>query len=117
MLRATITTGQSALKSSLLINGGAALAILAFIGKIWSVSEPIPYFISLSLLYYVLGVLSGAVASGFTYISQAGYAEEFGKYSNNIGLLGHFVAIFGVMLAYILFISASFLAYQAIVNG
>lgn len=33
MLRATIATGQSALKSALLINGGAAVAVLAFIGN------------------------------------------------------------------------------------
>src|SRR5690348_15897112 len=35
MFRTVIVTGQSALKSALLINGGAALAILAFVGHIW----------------------------------------------------------------------------------
>ncbi|MGI8426184.1 MAG: hypothetical protein ACR2M4_06230 [Actinomycetota bacterium] len=36
MLRATVLTGQSALKSALLINGGAAVALLAFVGSIWN---------------------------------------------------------------------------------
>ena len=35
MLKATMEYGGAAIKSSLLINGGAAIALLAFIGKIW----------------------------------------------------------------------------------
>lgn len=41
MLKATITTGQTALKSSLLINGGAAVAMLAFVGNMWGVKKSI----------------------------------------------------------------------------
>lgn len=35
MLRSVISYGQAALKSTLLINGGAAAALLPFIGNIW----------------------------------------------------------------------------------
>lgn len=40
MLRATIMTGQSALKGCLLINGGAAIAVLAFLGNAWTKDFP-----------------------------------------------------------------------------
>ncbi len=116
MLKATVATGQSALKSALLINGGAAIAILAFIGKIWSQDNDIPACISISLACYVFGVLSAASASGFTYLSQAGYGKEFGKYSYHIGTIGRFIAIICVILAYILFGAASWLSYLAISN-
>src|SRR5688572_17379928 len=36
LLRATIQTGDAALKSAILINGGASAALLAFIGSAWS---------------------------------------------------------------------------------
>ncbi|WOB60628.1 MULTISPECIES: hypothetical protein [Pseudomonas] len=36
MLRATIGTSHLAIKSALLINGGAAVAFLAFLGTAWS---------------------------------------------------------------------------------
>ena len=35
MFKSVITAGQSALKSSMVVNGGAAAALLAFTGKIW----------------------------------------------------------------------------------
>ncbi len=121
MLRATITTGQSALKSALLINGGAAVALLAFIGSAgsaWSsnkIAEALPD-ISAALLLYVFGVLAAAVAAGATYLSQAGYGNEFGKASRCVGYIGHVLAVVGVLASYILFGRASWLAYLGIAS-
>ena len=118
MLRATITTGQSALKSALLINGGAAAALLAFIGSAWSsnkIAEALPN-ISAALLLYVFGVLAAAVAAGATYLSQAGYGNEFGKASKCVGYIGHVLAVVGVLASYILFGRASWLAYLGIAS-
>jgi hypothetical protein len=118
MLRATITTGQSALKSALLINGGAAAALLAFIGSAWSsntIAEALPD-ISAALLLYVFGVLAAAVAAGATYLSQAGYGNEFGKASRCVGYIGHVLAVVGVLASYILFGWASWLAYLGIAS-
>ena len=116
MLRATITTGQSALKSALLINGGAAAALLAFIGSAWSSNKfgtALPE-ISAALLHYVFGVLAAAVAAGSTYLSQAGYGNEFGKTSRCVGFIGHVLAVLFVLASYILFGRASWLAYLGI---
>jgi len=85
MLRSVITTGQSALKSSLLINGAAAVALLAFIGNIWNIDPSVVAGIANALGFYVVGVLLAAVAAGVTYFSQAGFGREFGKCSHAIG--------------------------------
>ncbi|GHA85507.1 hypothetical protein [Modicisalibacter luteus] len=119
MLRAIITVGQSALKGALLINGGAAVALLAFIGKIWGNTDTQPTLIALSaaLLSYVFGVLSAAMAAGATYFAQAGYANEFGRFSQGVGRAGHIAAIGFVFGAYYLFAQGSWMAFKAIGVG
>lgn len=115
MLRSVITTGQSALKSSLLINGGASVAILGFIGSVWSDSKTTSMLpsLSISLLLFVWGVLSAAIAAGATYVSQAGYGREFGSKSQAIGRFCHVVAVLGVVGAYAFFGLGAWRAYVA----
>lgn len=120
MLRATITTGQMALKSALLINGGASVAMLAFTGNVWGKENTLPCLVELlafSLALFVFGVLSAAVAAGFTYLSQAGYAGEFGKVSNKIGSVAHIITVIAVITSYVLFAKGSLLAFSAIGSG
>ena len=117
MLRSVITTGQSALKSALLINGAAAVALLAFIGNVWS-SPKGPQTIAgipSAMSYYVIGVLVAAVAAGFTYLSQAGYGSEFGKASRVIGVAGHIGAVSCAVASYVLFGYASLTAYRVFI--
>ncbi len=78
MFKSVILTGQSAIKSGILINGGAAVALLAFIGKIWTESQTqiTTSLLSTALVYFSVGVLLGALTSGFTYLSQLCYSNE-----------------------------------------
>lgn len=119
MLRATISVGQSALKSALLINGGAAVALLAFIGKIWGNAESVETIDALasSLICFVIGVLSTAMAGAATYFSQAGYASQFGPNKDWLGNRGRLFAVLFVFGGYILFGVGAWLAYQAIGAG
>ena len=117
MLRSVITTGQSAVKSALLINGAAAVALLAFIGNIWS-SPTGPHTIAgipCAMAYYVIGVLVAAVAAGFTYLSQAGYGSGFGNASRVVGVAAHIGAVSCVVASYVMFGYASLLAYRVFV--
>jgi len=100
----------------LLINGGAAVAVLAFVGGLWPQSSASPAIgsLALALLYYVFGVLTAAVASGATYFSQDGYGQEFGRASDIVGRVGHILAVLGVLIAYGLFGYASWSAFLAI---
>lgn len=120
MLRATITTGQTALKSSLLINGGAAVATLAFVGNLLGRKESyqaLLNFIPESLVCFVFGVLSAAIAAGCSYFSQAGYGDEFGKASRKVGVIRHLLAVIAVVTSYVLFGRGAWLAYISIGNG
>ncbi|WP_447044094.1 hypothetical protein [Vreelandella sp. H-I2] len=119
MLRSVVTVGQSALKSALLINGGASVALLAFIGKIWGGTNAQPTLDALAaaLLCYIFGVLSSAMAAGATYFSQAGYAGEFGSIAHRVGRSGHVAAVLFVFGGYYLFARGSWLAFKAIGLG
>lgn len=114
MLRSVISTGQTALKSSLLINGAAAVALLAFIGNIWTPNTYSPTVVGTAdaLASYVFGILVAAVAAGFTYLSQAGYAKQLGKSSGLIAVTVHVGAVICVVMSYVAFGYASFLAYH-----
>lgn len=103
MLRAVIATGQMALKTSLLINGGATAALLAFIGKATDKIGGSGSVLWISVTFFAVGVLTAGVATGATYFSQAGYGNEFGKFSRRIGVTGHFTAILCVIGSYVLF--------------
>lgn len=117
MLRAVITIGQSALKSALLINGGAAVALLAFVGKIWGdvESKGTLEVLSIALISFVFGVLSSAMAAGATYFSQSGYSSDSGRIIKWVGDGGRVIAILFVFGGYFLFGRGAWLAYQAIV--
>jgi hypothetical protein len=73
-LKAVNAAGQSAIKSSMLVNGGGAVALLAFIGHLTTSSETarsIPTF-AFPLTIFVLGVWLGGLSAGFTYLTALG---------------------------------------------
>lgn len=75
MFRSVIASGQNAIKSSFLLNGGASVALLAFIGHLaqFQPAKVAPF--SSCLLPFTYGVLAIAVTSGLTYLSQWLYAS------------------------------------------
>ena len=110
MFKSVIISGQAALKSAILINGGATVALLAFIGSVFKVSQNSEVVTKLShaMFCFVIGVLSGAIASGVVYIAQFVYARE--KLC-----LGHILNGFSwflVVLSYILFLTGVILAFK-----
>ena len=75
MFRSVITSGQAAIKSSFLLNGGAAVAMLAFIGHLAQFKPEKVSAFSACLLPFAYGVLAIAVTSGLTYLSQWFYSS------------------------------------------
>jgi hypothetical protein len=78
--------GQSALKSIMLINGGAAVALLAFLGNLVNSHANVALLpFANSMRGFVIGVFLSAVAFATTYLSQVCYSgdttshERFGK--------------------------------------
>ena len=81
MFRSVIIYGQAALKSSILINGGAAVALMAFIGKIWGTELAVPAVEALTaaVLLFAFGVLASALGTGSTYVTQFSYMRDWNK--------------------------------------
>jgi hypothetical protein len=76
--KAVMELAQSVLKSAILINGGAAVALLAFLGSIWGKgidSQSIQPMVS-GISNFAFGALCGAVSSAFSYCSQSCFAHS-----------------------------------------
>ncbi len=75
LFRSVIAAGQSAIKSSFLLNGGAAVALLAFIGHLAQFKASAVARFGECMLPFAYGVLAIAVTAGLTYLSQWLYAS------------------------------------------
>lgn len=65
--KSVITMAELALKNAILVNGGAAIALLTFIGN----TKPADHkLIVVSLFLFAFGVLLGALAIFFAYLAQ-----------------------------------------------
>ncbi len=115
MFKSVILSGQTALKSSLLVNGGAAVAILGFFSKAWSNNVPDVVLKALpsSLLFYVMAILCAAIATGFTYVSQGYFQHD----KDTLGKAMRIMAIVLIICSYVGFGMGSFQAYAAFSNG
>ena len=111
--QSVIQTGQAALRSAILINGGAAVALLAFLGRIWETepSQTVVVGLPTSLLGFVFGVLAAAVASGTTYLAQFVLGENWIKTGHTMNI----ISILLVIVSYGLFVFGGYTAYEAFV--
>lgn len=103
MFRSVITSGQNAIKSSFLLNGGAAIAMLAFIGHLAEIAPEKVSNFGCALLPFTLGVLAISVTSGFTYLSQWFYSEEDAKFQK-LGFIFNVTCIILALASYIFFV-------------
>lgn len=112
MFRSVIQSGQNAVKSSFLLNGGASVALLAFIGKLTEEQHSkIPAFAD-ALTIFVIGVFSIALASGVTYLSQWFYAESE-SWKQKAGFALNMVSIVLGLSSYAFFIWGMCRAYSS----
>ncbi|ANC04200.1 hypothetical protein AB688_19660 [Pseudomonas putida] len=92
MFKSVVHTGQNALRAIVLLNGGAAVALLAFIGKLADVSRlNIPLF-AVPLTIFVVGAFLSTISSGLTYLTQVLYSEQR-KWRNRTGVFLQMVSI------------------------
>ena len=115
--RQVIALGQSTLKSIMLINGGAAVALLAFLGSLVSAktrSVPLLSFAN-SMQAFVWGVFLAAVAYGLTYFSQLCYGGEK-KWQQRTGVVLHVLTSLVATAALLMFLWGAKLAYLGFVG-
>ncbi len=125
MFRTVVEYGRDALKAAMLINGGAAVAVLAFIGNIWTIegSDDAVRSLACAVAMFGFGVLFAAVSSAFTYITQYFYNMDtvFGPENPTLGLKYrkiaisfHCIVLFLVFSSFGLFCAGVVLSFQSI---
>ena len=111
-LEVVVSSAESALKSAFLVNGGGAVALLAFFGQATRQGATSPW-LSHALLALVIGTALATVATGLSFLAQYGYMmgkrrSRFGRSAKDITAAN----IVLVMLSYVCFVAAGFLAYK-----
>lgn len=120
MFKSVIEYGQMAIKGGMLLNGSAAIALLAFIGNIITQTsrphiEMIPMVKILSLFCY--GSFASLFGAAMAYFTQLIYQEKNEKdemKNKKWGRLFHVLSIFFVLSGYILFAYAVY-AFSSVV--
>jgi hypothetical protein len=72
---AAVTTGTETVKAILLINGGACVAVLAFIGSLASQGQVVTD-LAVSLVWFAIGALVAVISAGFGYLTNLSYFAE-----------------------------------------
>ncbi|MDK9721917.1 MAG: hypothetical protein OEL53_12115 [Rhodospirillales bacterium] len=70
---AAVSIGLAALKTFIILNAGAIISIMAFVGQVWG-GEGANLLINkivASLPYFLMGAVSGAGSNGFAYFYQS----------------------------------------------
>lgn len=92
MFRSVIESGQNALRTAFLLNGGGAIAMLTFVGNL-AINDPLRVpSLAPSLTLFVVGVLLVTMAAGATYMSQWLYSGAQ-RWSRRAGFTFHIFAI------------------------
>jgi hypothetical protein len=111
MFKSVIESGREALNALVLVNGGAVVALLGFMGA--TISKGLPQSLGLNLTLPILqfgaGVLMGALGFGARYFSQASYASQRKKWGVSF-MLG---AIAFAAAGYVSFSCGIYGAYRA----
>lgn len=76
--RQVIGLAQSALRGFAIINAGAIVALLAFLGNVWTKGITLEPFL-VSMWAFALGVVLSALASALSYLTQLLYGSESEK--------------------------------------
>jgi hypothetical protein len=112
MFRSVISSAKEALNAVVLINGGAVVVFLGFLGAMLSRggSEQLGLKLTLPLALFGFGVLFGALGFGTRYCSQFSYSKKWTKaghifsgLSTFLAFLAYLVFGFGVYTAYVAF--------------
>ena len=111
------SSAESALKSAFLVNGGGAVALLAFFGQAAQQAKlsPATPALAAALLVLVIGTALAGIATGLSFLAQYGHFMRrkrswFGKVTRNITAAN----IVLILSSYGCFVVAGVIAYRAL---
>ncbi|MHC2298165.1 hypothetical protein [Rhizobium mongolense] len=111
MFKSVIMAGQNAIRTIVGINGGASVAMLAFIGHLAVNKSPFVATYASCLLPFAIGTLLGGLVSGGTYLTQWLYAG--GPKAKKAGFVANVVAILAGIGAFSSFGIGAWWTYEA----
>lgn len=102
MFDSVILAGQNAIRILMTINGGAAIAVLAFMSHL-AVNDAgtVPHFVP-ALSFFTYGILAIGISAGATYLAQLFFSGE-GKFVIGVGYAFQVVAILGGLASVFMF--------------
>lgn len=107
-------TAEFAVKSSILVNGGASVALLAFLGNLAGRGEGSTGYTLATLNWSMIAFVAGVGVAGFTaglrFLSQACYTASW----NKTGMAFKIAAVFLWFVSMGLFVTGGGLAYTAL---
>lgn len=103
--------GQAALNTAIMINGGASVAVLAFMGSVVPLGVSAAAFAS-ALTVFCVGVFCGAAATGLVYLAEINYFSR----EKLAGILNK-ASIATVSASYLLFVIGGVAAGVALRSG
>jgi hypothetical protein len=112
-----ISSAQSALNTAVLVNGGGAVAMLAFFGEAMQQSHGSPAIQSLVkvMLLFFWGTASAGIATGLSFVAQLGCSRLLPwRWLRKLAPRISLVNIALIFVSYALFLSAGISAYCAL---
>jgi len=70
--QSAVEIGLVALKTAILVNAGSVVALLAFVGQLWTSDKATMATVLQSTKWFVWGLIAGGVGAGVAYIYQSG---------------------------------------------
>ncbi|MCG5260096.1 hypothetical protein EM868_06790 [Cupriavidus gilardii] len=130
MMKAGIEAGLSAIKFAVMINGGASVALLAFLGNLLTKDfgtshKALASDLAGSLFAFLVGVAMAGVCGGFRYLSQESYGQTDNARRLNgtstgrwlrFGVAFHISAVVVGLGSFVSFLKGGVMAYSAFVS-
>ena len=120
LFKAVTEFAAIAIRGIVLINGGAAIAILAFLGQALGRDKPLPDGVVAagmeSLMWFVAGAGAGVLTAAFAYLAQAIFAEVGAETGNKTGGSFRILAIVSATTGLGLFAYGAWSAREAFIG-
>ncbi|MDQ1328692.1 MAG: hypothetical protein QG567_1070 [Campylobacterota bacterium] len=113
--RSLIHYGTNAIKFVFLINSGAIIALLTFIGNLLEKSNYTNSDIKYAFYYFIGGIVSSGIATVFAYLTQLNLYNESSMQTGHVWTLR--ISMFFVLLGIVLFCLGSICAINSLLIG
>lgn len=114
MAKSTVAFGQTAIRTLTIINGGAILALLTFLGRLADTDPALAANFADALLYFSGGLVAACFVAMSSYVVQFSY--ETGPKLRNFGVKLHYAAVAFAIVSLVLFVGGIWRTYLVLIQ-